>query len=195
MDVAHTHTHIYIYIYIYIYITRVSSFFTKIYIYKAFLRQKLWTQLFGFHYYCSLIRAFHISDSRWFFTEVWVTASLLKSPGLFLVFWQFSTMLSLLLLLLCIHNYMIISNYSNSVIIMFVHSDIAYSYLILIGGYPCGIETNALGCDIVGSEFEFQLRYYFHFRNNIILKGMNSLIKLRKDSKVNWPLKNVGYLG
>ena len=44
--------------------------------------------------YCSLIRAFHISDSRWFFTEVWVTASLLKSPGLFLVFWQFSTMLS-----------------------------------------------------------------------------------------------------
>ena len=45
-------------------------------------------------YYCSLTRAFHISDSRWFFTEVWVTASLLKSPGLFLVFWQFSTMLS-----------------------------------------------------------------------------------------------------
>ena len=46
-------------------------------------------------YYCLLIRAFHISNSRWFFTEVWVTASLLKSPGLFLVFWQFSTMLSL----------------------------------------------------------------------------------------------------
>ena len=44
--------------------------------------------------YYSLIRAFHISNSRWFFTEVWVTASLLKSPGLFLVFWQFSTMLS-----------------------------------------------------------------------------------------------------
>ena len=47
-----------------------------------------------YYYYYSLIRAFHISDSRWFFTEVWVTASLLKSPGLFLVFWQFSTMLS-----------------------------------------------------------------------------------------------------
>ena len=47
-----------------------------------------------YYYYYSLIRAFHISDSRWFFTEVWVTASLRKSPGLFLVFWQFSTMLS-----------------------------------------------------------------------------------------------------
>ena len=47
-----------------------------------------------FNYYYSLIRSFHISDSRWFFTGVWVTPSLLKSPGLFLVFWQFSTMLS-----------------------------------------------------------------------------------------------------
>ena len=47
-----------------------------------------------YYYYYSLIKTFHISDSRWFFTEVWVTASLLKSPGLFLVFWQFSTMLS-----------------------------------------------------------------------------------------------------
>ena len=46
------------------------------------------------YYYYSLIRAFHISVSRWFFTGVWVIASLLKSPGLFLVFWPFSTMLS-----------------------------------------------------------------------------------------------------
>ena len=47
-----------------------------------------------YYYYYSLIRAFHISNSRWFFTEVWVTASLLKSPGLFLVFCPFSIMLS-----------------------------------------------------------------------------------------------------
>ena len=46
------------------------------------------------YYYYSLIRTFHISVSRWFFTGVWVTSSLLKSPGLFLVFWPFSTMLS-----------------------------------------------------------------------------------------------------
>ena len=39
-----------------------------------------------YYYYYSLIRAFHISVSRWFFTGVWVTANLLKSPGLFLVF-------------------------------------------------------------------------------------------------------------
>ena len=45
-------------------------------------------------YYYLLIRAFQISINRWFFTGVWVTASLLKSPGLFSVFWPFSIMLS-----------------------------------------------------------------------------------------------------
>ena len=35
---------------------------------------------------------FHISISCWFFTGVWVTASLLKSPGLFSVFWPLSEM-------------------------------------------------------------------------------------------------------
>ena len=39
-----------------------------------------------------IIRVFHISISWWSFTEVWVTASLLKSPGLFSVFWPFSIM-------------------------------------------------------------------------------------------------------
>ena len=47
-----------------------------------------------YYYDHSLIRAFHISVSRWFFTGVRVTASLLKSPGLFSVFWRFSVMLS-----------------------------------------------------------------------------------------------------
>ena len=39
------------------------------------------------------IRVFHISVSWWSFTGDWVTASLLKSPGLFSVFWPFSIML------------------------------------------------------------------------------------------------------
>ena len=39
------------------------------------------------------LSVFHISFSWWFFTAVFVTASLLKSPGLFLVFWPFSIML------------------------------------------------------------------------------------------------------
>ena len=47
-----------------------------------------------YYYYYSLIRVFHISVSRWFFTGFWVTASLPKSPGLFSVFWPFSIMLS-----------------------------------------------------------------------------------------------------
>ena len=37
-------------------------------------------------------RVFHISISWWSFTGVWVTASLLKSPGLFSGFWPFSIM-------------------------------------------------------------------------------------------------------
>ena len=41
-----------------------------------------------------IIRAFHISVSQWLFTGVWETTSLLKSLGLFSVFWPFSTMLS-----------------------------------------------------------------------------------------------------
>ena len=39
-------------------------------------------------------RVFHISVGRWFFTGVWVTASLLKSPGLVSGFWPFLAMLS-----------------------------------------------------------------------------------------------------
>ena len=41
-------------------------------------------------------RVFHISISWWFFTGVWVIASLLKSPGLVSVFWPSSAMLSFL---------------------------------------------------------------------------------------------------
>ena len=41
-----------------------------------------------YHYY------YHIGVSRWFFTGGWVTASPLKSPGLFSVFWPFSIMQS-----------------------------------------------------------------------------------------------------
>ena len=40
-----------------------------------------------------IIRVFHISVSWWFFTGDWVRASLIKSPGLFSVFWPFSIML------------------------------------------------------------------------------------------------------
>ena len=39
------------------------------------------------------IRVFHISVSWWSFTGDWVTTNLLKSPGLFSVFWPFSIML------------------------------------------------------------------------------------------------------
>ena len=41
---------------------------------------------YHYYYYYLLIRVFHISVSWWSFTGDWVTASLLKSPGLFSVF-------------------------------------------------------------------------------------------------------------
>ena len=42
-----------------------------------------------YYYYYLLIRVFNINVSWWSFTGVWATASLLKSPGLFSVFWPF----------------------------------------------------------------------------------------------------------
>ena len=55
------------------------------------------SRTFGLYFYKIIIiyssRVFHISFSWWFFTGVWVTVSLLKSPGLFPVFWPFSIML------------------------------------------------------------------------------------------------------
>ena len=48
-----------------------------------------------YYYYYLFIRVFHTSVSWWYFTRDWVTASLLKSPGLFSVFWAFSIMLLL----------------------------------------------------------------------------------------------------
>ena len=41
------------------------------------------------------MRVFHTRVSWWFLTVVWVTASLLKSPGLFSVFWSILITLSL----------------------------------------------------------------------------------------------------
>ena len=40
-----------------------------------------------YHYYYYSGQLFHTSVSWWSFTGVWVTASLLKYPGLFSVFW------------------------------------------------------------------------------------------------------------
>ena len=39
------------------------------------------------------LRVFHISFIWWFLTGIWMTASLLKSLGLFSIFWPFSIML------------------------------------------------------------------------------------------------------
>ena len=49
----------------------------------------LFAFFYNYYYYYSL-RVFHISVNWWSFTKVRVTASLLKSPGLFSVFWPIS---------------------------------------------------------------------------------------------------------
>ena len=40
---------------------------------------------------------------------------------------------------------------------------------------PRAEAVNVLDCDIVANEFELKSRYYIHFRNNNIEKGMNHL--------------------
>ena len=45
----------------------------------------------SFYYYFTFLKVFHTSVSRWF--SLGVTASLLKSPGLFSVFWSILIML------------------------------------------------------------------------------------------------------
>ena len=72
-------------------ISRLVTFVTLVFSFFSFLLLLL---RIYYYYYYSLIRAFHTSFSRWFFTGAWVTASLLKSPGLFSVFWLFLIMLS-----------------------------------------------------------------------------------------------------
>ena len=44
------------------------------------------------------------------------------------------------------------------------------------GECPRGVMVKAMDCGIVVSEFVLQPRYYFHFRENTLGKGMNPLI-------------------
>ena len=50
-----------------------------------------------YYYYFTHLRVFHTSVSWWFSIGVWVRTSLLKSLGLYLVFWPISTVLMVLL--------------------------------------------------------------------------------------------------
>ena len=43
-------------------------------------------------------------------------------------------------------------------------------------GCPHGLMVKAMDCGIVVSEFVLQSRYYFHFRANILVKGLSPLI-------------------
>ena len=43
-------------------------------------------------------------------------------------------------------------------------------------GSPYGVVANVLDSDLVVSEFEFQSRYYIHFRTSALEKGMNLLL-------------------
>ena len=53
---------------------------------------------------------------------------------------------------------------------------LTYNFSLAFPGWPCGVMVKATDCGIIVSEFEFQSRYYVHFRANTIGKGMNPLI-------------------
>ena len=46
----------------------------------------------------------------------------------------------------------------------------------LLRGCPRGLMVKAMDCGVVVSKFEFQSRYYVHFRTNTLGKGTNPLI-------------------
>ena len=48
-------------------------------------------------------------------------------------------------------------------------------------GNPRDVVANALNCDILVSDFELQLRNYFHFQTNTLREGMNPLIQRARD--------------
>ena len=85
--------------------SKVSSFATSLFLLLIFISSGLLAEIrwsvsyvkvlfFCCCYYYYSFGVFHISLSWWFFTGVWVTASLLKSPGLFPVLCPCSIMLS-----------------------------------------------------------------------------------------------------
>ena len=47
-----------------------------------------------------------------------------------------------------------------------------FSVYVRGGSCPRGVMVKAMDCEIVESEFEFQLRYYVHFRANTLEKGI-----------------------
>ena len=86
-------------LFLFLYIAFYLVFFWALFILASILFNKLfWVAIiiiiiikFIIIYYS--LEFFHFSISWWSFTGDWVTASLLKSPGLFSVFWPFSIML------------------------------------------------------------------------------------------------------
>ena len=49
-------------------------------------------------------------------------------------------------------------------------------FTAFLEGCPRGVMVKAMDYGIVVCEFEFQSRYYVHFRANTLGKGMNPLI-------------------
>ena len=86
-----------LYIYIYFFVLFLQRFFFFLLIFfevflsnrKKIVNRSSWPIIIIYSF-----RIFHISVSWWFFTGFWVTANLLKSPGLFSVLRPFSIMLS-----------------------------------------------------------------------------------------------------
>ena len=92
---THTHTHIYIYIHSFNLepILNYSVFSIFFHIVGFFSYTHTHAHIYIYIYIYSF-RVLHICVSWWFIRGVWVKVSLLKSPGLFSVFWPLTIMLS-----------------------------------------------------------------------------------------------------
>ena len=61
-------------------------------------------------------------------------------------------------------------------LIRFTHVVLKITAKSIVGGCPRGVIVKAVDRGIVVREFVLQSRYYIHFRENNIGKGMNPLI-------------------
>ena len=77
---------------IYIYLWSSACSYLSIYLSICLLRTIIIISCSSSSSSCSCSRVFRTRISWWSFTGVWVTASLLKPPGLFSVFWPILTM-------------------------------------------------------------------------------------------------------
>ena len=76
----------------------------------------------------------------------------------------------------CVYIYIHIHTHTHTHTHIYIHTHTHTHINFALGGCPHGVMVTAMDCGIVVSEFVLQSRYYVHFWENTLRKGMNPLI-------------------